>query len=141
MTERREEYGEYTVDWDDQLQPDDTLDYRGVDDVLDEGIVTRERWSAAQGYGNTATEQHESGRLSHYLEQEEPEPAELDDEGGEDGEEYDEDFDGDEQVGDLRSGRLVADEDGEDLFVHDVGIDGAAASAEEAAVHVIPEES
>lgn len=137
MTERREEYGEYTVDWDDQLQPDDTLDYRGVDDVLDEGIVTRERWSAAQGYGNTATEQHESGGLSHYLEQEEPEPADLDGEG----EDYDEDYVDEEQVGDLRSGRLVADEDGEDLFVHDVGIDGAAASAEEAAVHVIPEEA
>ncbi|HET8602460.1 MAG TPA: DUF5709 domain-containing protein [Marmoricola sp.] len=132
MTERREEYGEYSVDWDDQLQPDDTLDYRGVDDVLDEGIVTREGWSPAQGYGNTPAEQHESGGLSHYLEQEEPEPAE--------GEaEAEEEYVDDDQVGDRRSGRLVADEDGEDLFVHDVGIDGAAASAEEAAVHVIPE--
>ena len=135
MTERREEYGEYTVDWDDQLQPDDTLDYRGVDDVLDEGIVTREGWSAAQGYGNTATEQHETGGLSHYLEQEEPE-REVDEEADE---EADEEYAEDDQVGDLRSGRLVADEEGEDLFVHDVGIDGAAASAEEAAVHVIPE--
>lgn len=131
MTERREEYGEFAVDWDDQLQADDTLDDRGVDDVLDEGIVTRESWSAAQRFGNTAAEQHQSGSITHYLEQEEPD--------GEDrGEE--EEFLDDDQVGEARSGRLVADEDGEDLFVHDVGIDGAAASAEEAAVHVIPDE-
>lgn len=145
MTERREEYGEfgeYTVDWDDQLQPDDTLDYRGVDDVLDEGIVTREGWSAAQGYGNTAAEQHEGGGLSHYLEQEESEPVDVGEGAGEGaGEDYGEEYVDDDQVGDVRSGRLVADLDGEDIFVHDVGIDGAAASAEEAAVHVIPEEA
>ncbi|HEY6934340.1 MAG TPA: DUF5709 domain-containing protein [Marmoricola sp.] len=130
MTEGREEYGEFTVDWDDQLQPEDTLDDRGVEDLLDEGIVTREGWSAAQGFGSTAFEQHQCGGLSHYLEQEEPEPPA----------EEDAEVDEEDEVGDLRSGRLVADEDGEDLFVHDVGIDGAAASAEEAAVHVIPEE-
>jgi hypothetical protein len=131
MTEGREEYGEFTVDWDDQLQSEDTLDDRGVDDVLDEGIVSREGWSAAQGFGNTATEQHEAGGISHYLEQEEPDGS---------GDEQDAEFVDDDQVGEERSGRLVADEDGEDLFVHDVGIDGAAASAEEAAIHVIPEE-
>lgn len=132
MSEGREEYGEYTVDWDDQLQQDDTLEDRGVDDVLDEGIVTRERWSAAQGFGNTATEQHDAGGISHYLEQEEADGDE--DDGDED------EFVDDDQVGEERSGRLVADEDGEDVFVHDVGIDGAAASAEEAAIHVIPDE-
>lgn len=131
MTEGREEYGEFTVDWDDQLQSEDTLDDRGVDDVLDEGIVSREGWSAAQGFGNTATEQHEAGGISHYLEQEEPDGS---------GDEQDAEFVDDDQVGEERSGRLVADEDGEDLFVHDVGIDGAAASAEEAAIHVIPDE-
>jgi hypothetical protein len=131
MTEGREEYGEFTVDWDDQLQAEDTLDDRGVDDVLDEGIVSRDGWSAAQGFGNTATEQHEAGGISHYLEQEEPDGS---------GEEQDDEFVDDDQVGEERSGRLVADEDGEDVFVHDVGIDGAAASAEEAAIHVIPDE-
>ncbi len=133
MTEGREEYGEYTVDWDDQLQQDDTLEDRGIDDVLDEGVVTREGWSAAQGFGNTAAEQHEAGGISHYLEQEEPDGS-----GGPDGE--DDEYVDDDQVGDERSGRLLADEDGEDLFVHDVGIDGAAATAEEAAIHVIPDE-
>ena len=47
-----------------------------------------------------------------------------------------------EEVGGARSGRLVEESDGvgddeKDLFAEDVGIDGAAASAEEAAVHVI----
>ena len=45
----------------------------------------------------------------------------------------------------LRSGRLTADEtaidgeSGDDRIAHDVGIDGGAASAEEAAVHLIDE--
>jgi hypothetical protein len=51
----------------------------------------------------------------------------------------------DGEVGDLRAGRLVdpnegigPDEDG-DLIGEDVGIDGGAASAEEAAMHIVPE--
>jgi hypothetical protein len=46
-------------------------------------------------------------------------------------------------VGDRRAGRLVAPDEGvdvddeSDLLASDVGIDGSAASAEEAAVHVI----
>jgi len=45
-----------------------------------------------------------------------------------------------------RSGRLVApdegahDDDDQELFAEDVGIDGAAAGAEEAAVHVVDED-
>lgn len=51
----------------------------------------------------------------------------------------------DDQVGDARSGRLVAPDEGahpdreRDLVAEDVGIDGGAASAEEAAVHVVNE--
>jgi uncharacterized protein DUF5709 len=57
-----------------------------------------------------------------------------------------EDTDGelvDDEVGDLRAGRLVATNEGfgvdsdEELHASDVGIDGGAASAEEAAVHVV----
>jgi hypothetical protein len=51
----------------------------------------------------------------------------------------------DDEVGDARAGRLVdagdggtADDDDE-LYAVDEGIDGAAASAEEAAVHVVRE--
>ena len=51
------------------------------------------------------------------------------------------------EVGDDRAGRLLAPDRGEyadtekDLIGEDVGIDGAGASAEEAAVHVIPDDS
>ncbi|NUP51874.1 MAG: hypothetical protein HOW97_31830 [Catenulispora sp.] len=51
----------------------------------------------------------------------------------------------DDQVGEVRSGRLVAPDQGahpdreSDLVAEDVGIDGGAASAEEAAVHVVEE--
>ena len=49
-------------------------------------------------------------------------------------------------MGDQRAGRLVDLDEGlgedteKDLVADDVGIDGAAASAEEAAVHIVPDE-
>jgi hypothetical protein len=51
----------------------------------------------------------------------------------------------DDQVGDVRAGRLVAfdvdpTDPGTDYLAHDVGIDGGAASAEEAAMHIVPDE-
>jgi hypothetical protein len=130
MTER-DEYEGYSVDEDDQLQPEDTLDDRGVDDVLDEGIVPPDDWSAAEGFGNTPEEEREGETLDQRLKQEEPEP----DPDGWDEEDLD-----DGEVGDARSGRLVASDDADDRFVQDVGIDGAGASAEEAAMHVVDED-
>lgn len=130
----QEEYGEYSVDDEDQLQPGDSLDDRGVEDILDEGIVTRERWSAAQGFGNTAAEQRQGASLDRQLSWEEPDveyEAWSEDT-------MEEDLD-DDQVGEERSGRLVAASDDDDRFVSDVGIDGAGSSAEEAAMHVIHE--
>ena len=53
----------------------------------------------------------------------------------------------DDQVGDESSGRLVAPDEGahagreHDAVAEDVGIDGGAASAEEAAVHVVDGEN
>lgn len=53
----------------------------------------------------------------------------------------------DSEVGDARAGRLVAPDEGahtdtvSEEVAEDVGIDGGAAGAEEAAVHVIPDES
>ena len=127
------EYGEYSVDDDTQLQPGDTLDERGVDDILDEGIVTREKWSAGQGYGNTAAEEARGESLELRLSQEDPDwDAEHDT--------WTEDDLDDDEVGDQRSGRIWADQDGDDRFAHDAGIDGAGATAEEAAMHVIAEE-
>jgi hypothetical protein len=126
-----EEYGEYSVDDETQLQPEDTLDFHGVDDVLDEGFVTRDSWSPAQGYGNTAAEEHQGESLEQRIAQEVPDVGANDDDWTEDVE--------DDEVGDARSGRLVASDDSDDRYVQDVGIDGAGASAEEAAMHVIDE--
>jgi hypothetical protein len=128
-----EEYGEYSVDDETQLQPEDTLDFHGVEDVLDEGIVTRESWSPGQGFGNTAAEEHEGESLEQRLAQEIPDYDPERDAW------QDDDLD-DDQVGDARSGRLVASDEHDDRFVQDVGIDGAGASAEEAAMHVIDDD-
>ena len=55
------------------------------------------------------------------------------------------DFVDDGEVGDQRAGRLVDPNSGigedvdSELVGEDVGIDGAGASAEEAAVHIIPD--
>lgn len=116
-----------------QLQPSDTLDDRGVDDILDEGIVTRERWSPAEKFGNTVEEIRRGESLEQRIAQEEPEtdPSLGDEWRADDGEDH--------EVGGRRSGRLVMSDDAhhDDRFATDAGIDGAAASAEEAAMHVI----
>lgn len=123
----------------DQTQPEDSLVDRGVDDVLDEGYTTPERWSAGQGFGTTAEEQARGETLEDRLRQEQPESA------GPDGTQN-QDFERGE-TGDERSGRLVdpnggIGEDSEAALVgDDVGIDGAAASAEEAAVHTIDDDA
>jgi hypothetical protein len=132
----------------------DTLDGRLGDDPLDRGVAPPERWSAAIRYGTTAEEQDRGESLDQLLAEEEPDIApEVDDERPEDiaGDEdaADEDIDGLllDDGPDPRAGRLVtADEDGypldddADLVARDVGIDGAAATAEEAAVHVVDED-
>jgi hypothetical protein len=130
----REDYGSYSVDDEDQLQASDTLNDRGVDDVLDEGYSPPEKWSAGEGFGSTAEEALEGETLDQRIAQEEPEPDPYAEE--------DENVGGPE-VGEVRSGRLVAPDEGahfdeeKDLVAEDVGFDGAAASAEEAAVHVV----
>ena len=45
---------EYATEGDQQLQPEDTLDDRGVDDILDEGYSPPEKWSVLEKFGNTA---------------------------------------------------------------------------------------
>lgn len=134
-----EDYGDYSVDDEDQLQSEDTLEDRGVKDALDEGYVTRESWSPAQGYGNTASEEAHGESLDQRLAQEQPDYDPNNDTWVND------DLD-DGEVGDRRSGRLVAPDEGngEDdessSIANDVGIDGAAATAEEAAMHIVPDE-
>lgn len=119
----------------DQIQEEDSLLDRGTDDILDEGYSPAEHYSAAESFGNTAEEQRSGETLDQRLAQEEPElPIEPDDDYLDDGE-----------VGDARAGRLVDPDEGSgvdvdsELIGTDVGIDGAAASAEEAAVHIVPD--
>jgi hypothetical protein len=133
----------------------DTLDGAPGDDPLDRGVVPPERWSAGIRYGVTAEEQEEGESLDQLLAEEEPDETLEDDEDDEDIEDFDEDDDaGDEDVDGLllddgpdpRAGRLVAEDEGahpdeeEDLVASDVGIDGGAATAEEAAMHVVEED-
>jgi hypothetical protein len=136
-------YGDYSVDSDDQLQPMDTLDDPDVDDKLDRGFSPPEKYSAAQGFGNTPAEEAAGETLEQRVAQEEPEPDPY-----VEAEELALTADEDDasEVGDERAGRLMEPDEGarEDtepgLIGTDVGIDGAAASAEEAAVHVIPDD-
>ncbi len=133
----REDYGSYSVDDEDQLQAEDTLNDRGVADLLDEGYSPPEKWSAGEGFGTTADEALQGETLDQRIAQEVPDADPY----AEDGEDV-----GGPQVGTERSGRLVASDEGarsdddSELYAEDVGIDGAAAGAEEAAVHVVDEE-
>jgi hypothetical protein len=120
------------------LDASDTLDGDPGDDPLDAGIIPPDRWSAGEGFGTTLAEERAGESLDQLLAEEEPEPdpyAEAED---------DEDDDGlADNEPDPRSGRLVAADEGahpdeeQDLLARDVGIDGGAAGAEEAAVHVL----
>ena len=107
------------------------MGYDGVEAVQAGGFVARHRRYPAQGYGNTAAEEHRGESLEQRIAQEVPDVGTNDDDWTEDVE--------DDEVGDARSGRLVASDDADDRYVQDVGIDGAGASAEEAAMHVIDE--
>jgi len=131
----------------------DTLDGDPGDDPLDRGVAPPQRWSAGMRFGSTAAEQGAGESLDQLLAEEEPDiAADLDDERPEDiaGDEdaADEDVDGLllDDGPDPRAGRLVAEDEGAhpageaDMVARDVGIDGAAATAEEAAVHVVDDD-
>jgi hypothetical protein len=121
----------------DQLQPEDTLDDRGVEDVLDEGYSPPER--------ETDHLKHPEGgeSLEERLDEEEPEVWEQA-EAEKDVEIVDGDVGG--EVGGARTGRLLAPDEGAaedvdaEMIGEDEGIDGAGASAEEAAMHTIDDE-
>lgn len=128
------------------LDTEDTLVDRGSD-PFDEGWSPPERPLGVEHSGTTAAEQHEGETLDQRLAEEVPDRTD-------DG---DPDWDGigdltpgegealDDEVGDARAGRLVAPDEGahedaeKDMIASDVGIDGAAASAEEAAIHLVPD--
>ena len=132
-----------------------------VDDVLDRGYSPPERLQGSLAHGVTPEEQGRAETIEERIHQEVPDPAsaygapdnesglDVDRIGGDDPDSIDaeDDWLGDGEVGDARAGRLVAPDGGlgedveKDLVGEDVGIDGAGASAEEAAVHVIEDPS
>jgi len=137
------------------LDSSDTLTGAPGDDPLDRGVATPERWSAAMRFGSTAGEQRSGASLNRRLAKEDPEyildPADE----RPDGVSWDENAtDGD--IASLaaldglgpRTGRLIRAYADDAAFrswetaavARDIGIDGGGASAEEAALHVLPDE-
>jgi hypothetical protein len=124
------------------LEPEDTLeDPRGARD-LDTGWSPPERPWGVDDWGTTEREEATGESLDGRLRRELPDRPEDDGDGlgdlaGGDGELLD------DEVGDARAGRLAdVGEDGvvddeDQLLAEDLGIDGGAASAEEAAVHLV----
>lgn len=133
-------------DFDLPLSAEESLDDDELDVDPDEGYSPPERPLGVSAWGVTAFEAGTHEDLAHRLAREEPEVGDAEygdgigDVVGTDGEPID------DQVGDARAGRLVlSDPDAadprSDFQAHDVGIDGAGASAEEAAVHLVPEDA
>jgi hypothetical protein len=118
------------------LDPADTLEGDDLsEDVLDTGIDAGDKYRAATRFGTTADEESRGESLDQLLAEEEPEPTAADDW-------IDDDTTNDGTPPDPRSGRLVAPDEGahpdaeSEAVAVDVGIDGGAAGAEEAAVHL-----
>ncbi|MFC0316398.1 DUF5709 domain-containing protein [Gordonia phosphorivorans] len=115
----------------DQLQPEETLENQDLEDVLDRGYSPPDRRPADHP-------EHET--LDERLAEEEPDVF------TDDAEDRDPDFPSSDEVGGRRAGRLVAPDLGTgadvdaQLLASDAGVDGAGASAEEAAVHVIDDD-
>jgi hypothetical protein len=118
-----------------QLPYEDSLERHVTDDVLEEGYSPPD-YPPYPDVPTPAEELHGES-LDQRLAEEEP-----DSDGDEDLDESD-DRDGD--AGEARSGRLAAADEGadpaDDMIADDVGIAGGAASAEEAAVHMIDGEA
>jgi hypothetical protein len=128
----------------------DTLDGDPGDDPLDRGVIPPQHWSTASRFGTTAAEEEQGESLDQLLAEEEPDLEEAPDaerleDIADDPDAADEDVDGLllDDGPDPRAGRLVAEDEGSepvaepDLVARDAGVDGGAATAEEAAIHVV----
>ncbi|MFD8809434.1 DUF5709 domain-containing protein [Streptomyces sp. NPDC059597] len=120
---------------------EDAVEEPSYDELLDEGYSPPEKPLGVTKYGTTAAEQRAGESLDQRLVQEEPDVREPEGDGvgdlpGGDGELID------PEAGEARAGRLMAPDEGahpdteKDEVAYDMGIDGGAASAEEAAAHV-----
>jgi Family of unknown function (DUF5709) len=131
-----------TLEDDGVLEPEDALDADPGDDPLDQGVIPPDRWSAGERYGTTLAEERAGEPLDQMLAEEEPDidPYAEETEDPEAGLPAEGTDAWDEPA--PRAGRLVAEDEGahpaleRDLVARDAGVDGGAAGAEEAAVHV-----
>ncbi|WP_420031682.1 DUF5709 domain-containing protein [Streptomyces sp. cg28] len=136
------------------LEVEDTLYDRGVD-PYDEGWSPPERPLGVEHSGVTAAERLRGETLDERLAEERPDPAVEEYEALESGDGAGDgigDLTGgagepvDSEVGTVRAGRLVAPDEGahedaeKDMVAMDVGFGGGAASAEEAAMHLVEED-
>lgn len=156
MPAERRHWSEDLTDYE-VLDSSDTLADAPGDDPLDRGLATPERWSAAMKFGATAAEQRSGPSLDRRLAWDDPDPDEAAGTADErpDGVSWDENAtDGD--IGGLaaldgagpRAGRLTRAYADDAVFrtwetatvARDVGIDGGGASAEEAALHILPDD-
>jgi hypothetical protein len=130
-----------------RLEPEDVLEDVSTDDVLERGYSPQDRPWAVDDWGTTAFEEEQGESLDGRLARELPDDA-ADDDGDGVGDLRDGDGElRDDQVGGGRAGRLAETDAGSEsgpdrapaLTAFDEGVDGGAASAEEAAVHVVPD--
>ena len=153
MSEFPYEEGAWDLDENEVLDPADSLEGNPGDDPLDAGIALPDNWSRALRHEVNGDGDFES--LEELLAAEEPEVSLDSDENSWDENATSEDVTRKERVlgQDRRSGRLVAQKEEmyadsdtslvleDQLTAYDAGIDGGAASAEEAAVHVVDDDS
>jgi hypothetical protein len=118
------------------LEPADSLETDDLSaDVLDTGVDAGEGYRGATKFGTTGEEERQGESLDQLLAEEEPDVS-PDEPWSDEDEPRD-----DEGTTEPRAGRLVAPDEGAhgdeetDAVATEVGIDGGAASAEEAAVH------
>jgi hypothetical protein len=127
----------YVVEDDGVLETSDSLD-DDLAEPLDTGVAAADHWAGANRFGTTAAEEARGESLDMRLAEEEP-----------DIDPYAESTDDEDEIlrrgyeSEPRAGRLVAEDEGfgeddeADLVATDVGVDAGAASAEEAAIHVV----
>jgi hypothetical protein len=123
------EAGDEDAEYEDAAE---TLTGDDLEEPIDTDYSPPEREPKSTRYGTTAAEQYEGESLDQRLAEEEPDIS-------------DEDYV--EDLPDPRAGRLVAPDEGahldeeKDEVAFDVGKAGSAATAEEAAMHIIDEEA
>lgn len=136
------------------LDASETLDGDPGDDPLDQDVVAPERWSAVIRLELAETEQQSDATLDELLAEEEPDLSfDANDQADENATEDDVRRYLTALGPDPRAGRLAAEDEEaydcaeagliatDDLVARDEGIDGGAATAEEAAMHVIDDDT